>query len=291
MSDWARDWVLAADLGGTKILAACVSRDGRCTEPVQRATPAQDGAAAVIEALASALEEARQQAPGAPCAIGLSLAGVIDRASARVLDATDALPGWRGSDLRAHLQPRFHRPVFALNDVHAALRGEAWLGGLRGAERGALITLGTGLGGAFLIDGKLQTGAHQLAGHFGRTKVMHAGKPVPLEDLVSGTALARWHGQATSGHEVLASLDGDPRSRVALRAFTEQLALMLHNLHWSLDPGRVLIGGGLIEARAQWWDGLLQQLGDLPLQVEPAELGARAGLMGAAREAFDGVSR
>ncbi|WP_374662630.1 ROK family protein [Inhella sp.] len=282
--------VLAADLGGTKILAACVHADGRCAEPVRRSTPAAQGAAAVVEALAEALQAARQAAPGEDLrAIGLSLAGVIDRHSARVLDATDALPGWKGTDLRAALQDRLGLPVFALNDVHAALRGEAWRGGLQGAERGALITLGTGLGGAWLAEGQLQTGAHQLAGHFGRTQVLHEGRRVPLEELVSGSALARWHGAAPDGHAVLATLDSDPRSRDALRRWTEQLALLLHNLHWSLDPGRVLIGGGLIEARALWWDGLLHELRGLPLQVEPAQLGALAGLYGAAREALDGV--
>lgn len=280
--------VLAADLGGTKILAACVDAQGRCTTPVRRATPAREGAAAVIAALSEALHAARGDE--APSAIGLSLAGVIDRNTARVLDATDALPGWKGSDLRAALAS-FGLPVFALNDVHAALRGEAWLGALQGAERGALITLGTGLGGALLMNGELQTGAHQLAGHFGRTEVWWEGRRVPLEQLVSGSALARWHGAAADGHAVLATLDSDPRSREALARWTEQLALLLHNLHWSLDPGRVLIGGGLIEARALWWPGLLAQLGSLPLQVEPARLGERAGLLGAAREALDGGAR
>jgi glucokinase len=282
-------WTLAADLGGTKILAACVAADGRHTAPVQVPTPAREGAAAVIAALAGALQQARTQCPEPPRAIGLSLAGVIDRASARVLDATDALPGWRGSDLRAALSD-FSLPVHALNDVHAALRGEAWLGGLQGARRGALLTLGTGLGGAFMVDGRLETGAHQLAGHWGRTEVVHEGARVPLEQLVSGSALARWHGSAANGHEVLATLHSDPRSALALARWTEQLALLLHNLHWSLDPGLVLLGGGLIDARALWWEGLLRQLGRLPLQVRPALLGSRAGLMGAAREALDGVT-
>jgi len=280
-------WVLAADLGGTKTVAALVDASGQLRRLHEAPTPAADGAAAVLATLRALLNDARGDAK--PLAIGLSLAGVIDPASARVIDATDALPGWKSSDLRQELAG-FALPVAARNDVHAALLGEAWLGGLRGRRDGALLTLGTGLGGAFLVDGRLHEGSGHLAGHVGRTEIVHEGVRMPLESILSGSGLARLHGSAANGREVIARLlAGEPRADAALQAWTEQLALLLHNLHWLLDPGCVLIGGGLIDARAHWWPRLQPLLAGLPLDVRPAELGARAGLLGAARLAWNAL--
>lgn len=282
-----RDLVLAADLGGTKTLVALLDSQGQAHRVHEAPTPAADGAEAVLANLRELLAQARGDAQ--PLAIGLSLAGVIDPAQARVLDATAALPGWKGTELRRALAGE-NLPVLARNDVHAALLGEAWLGGLRGHRDGALITLGTGLGGAFLVDGRLHEGSRHLAGHVGRSEVLHEGRRVPLEALLSGTGLARLHGSAANGREVMARLlQGEAQADAALQAWVEQLALLLHNLYWLLDPARVLIGGGLIEARAHWWPRLQPLIAELPLDVRPTELGARAGLIGAARLAWDAV--
>lgn len=285
--------VLAADVGGTKMLAALVDCEGRCARLFEAPTPARDGGAAVIEALKSLLLQA--QAGMAPAALGLSVAGVIDPATARVMDATEAMPGWKGTDLRHALASSFSVPVLALNDVHAALLGEAWRGGLRGAQRGVMLTLGTGLGGAFLAEGRLQSGAHHLAGHWGRTEVLHAGRRVALETLLSGSGLAFLHrelgGQSQNARQVLDLLDQDASAQQALRLWVEQLALLAHNLHWSLDPGVLLLGGGMIDARAQWWPQLAEALQALPLKVLPAELGSRAGLIGAAKHAFNALEQ
>jgi glucokinase len=220
----------------------------------------------------------------------LSAAGVIDPATAQVRDATDAMPGWKGTNLRAALAPEWGVPVQALNDVHAALVGEAWLGALKDQERGAMLTLGTGLGGAWMVQGQLQTGASGVAGHFGRTRVQHQDRWVPVEILVSGQGLAYWHrvhgGTARNGREVLAADPSQPAVVAALRDWTQHLAAVLHNMHWTMDPGLVVLGGGVIESRQRWWPLLADALGELPLSVQPAQLGARAGLMGAAHWAW-----
>jgi glucokinase len=280
--------VLAADVGGTKMFAALVDHTGRCAHVLEAATPAQEGAAAVLSTLTALLRKAAGSLQ--PAAVGLSLAGVIDPATVRVLDATDALPGWKGTDLRTALEAAFGVPVHGLNDVHAALLGEAWLGAFRQHERGVMLTLGTGLGGAWLAEGRLQTGAHHVAGHWGRTSVQHQGAWVTLETLLSGTGLAylyrEFGGQASNAREVLAELGRDPLALRALDAWVEQLAVLAQNLHWSLDPGVLVLGGGLIEARDLWWPRLMRRLEGLPLRLLPAELGVRAGLLGAARHAL-----
>lgn len=287
----SRDVVLAADLGGTKILAALVSEGGATLRRFEAPTPARAGAQAVVQALRGLLRQLLDEAgdDARPRAIGLSLAGVIDPDTATVLDATDALPGWKGTDLRAELAG-FGLPVVARNDVHAALLGEAWQGALRGCRHGALLTLGTGLGAAFLVDGRLHGGHGQLAGHLGRTHWLHHGRRVPLESLLSGTGLAHLHGSAADGREVIARLGTDATADTALKTWVNLLGLQLHNLHWLLDPGRVLLGGGMIDAREQWWPLLVPLLADLPLDVRPAELGSRAGLLGAAHMAWEAIS-
>ncbi len=281
--------VLAADVGGSKMLAARVDATGRVTALCRAPTPAAAGGPAVVAQLHALLQQACGEA--APLAIGLSLAGVIDAERVCVRDATAVMPGWKGQDLRAALGS-FGVPVAARNDVHAALLGEAWLGGLRGRRDGALVTLGTGVGGAFLADGRLHAGSGGLAGHVGRTEVMDGdGRRTPLDALLSGPGLVRLHGGVADGPAFFARLvAGDAQAARALDAWLDQLALLLHNLHWLLDPGRVLVGGGLIETREHWWPQLQQRLAALPLEVLPAELGPQAGVLGAARIAWDTVA-
>lgn len=279
--------VLAADIGGTKILAARVSATGELLQTLEAPTNAQQGGQQLLQTLQQLL----QQLHTPDCrAIGLSMAGVIDPHTADILDATPAIPGWKGCQPAAQLAA-FQLPIRARNDVHAALLGEQWLGGLRGARQGLMLTLGTGLGGAWLAEGRLQTGANQLAGHVGRQRLQHAGRGWSVDELVSGQGLAQLHrlagGRTRNGREVLAALQaGDAAAQQALHSWVQLLAQLLHNLHWVLDPGRVLLGGGLIDARALWWPLLQAELGSLPLRVEPAQLGSRAGLLGAARLAW-----
>ncbi len=218
----------------------------------------------------------------APSAVGLSVGGAMG--SANSVDG----------DLPLALGPSFAVPVLALGDAHAALMGEAWRGGLRGATRAAMLSLGSRLGGAFMTEGRLEAGAHQLAGHWGRTRVLHAGRFVALDDLVSATGLARLHrdlgGAAQSAREVLAGLRQGAHAREALQQWLEQLALLVHNLHWSLDPGLLLLGGEMLETREHWWPQLESLLVDLPLVVRPAELGAQSGLIGAAKHALNALA-
>jgi glucokinase len=281
--------LLAAEVGANKMAAALVDHEGRCARVLEAPTPLHEGSVVVMNALMSLLLQA--QGGMEPAAVGLSLPGVIDPDSATVLEATDALPGWRGCDVRAALASSFAVPVHALNTTYCALLGEAWNGALKGAQRGALLCLGDGVEGAFLANGQLQGGAHHSAGQWGRAEVMHGGRRLALESLLSNRGLAWLHrelgGSSLRASDVFALQELDASAREALRQWVEQLSLFVRNLHWSLDPGVLLIGGEQLEARAVWWPQLLQALDDVPLQVLPLQLGERAGLIGAARHALN----
>lgn len=290
----------ALDVGGTKIAAALVAENGDIVASTRRATEAPRGGAFVMEAMASAIDELSSHAAGLDViGIGISAAGVIDPHSAVVLDATDAMPGWKGQNLGHYFSTRYHLPIAAANDVHCALLGELWrnpaLAGMGGSV--AMLAIGTGLGGALASGGRLQAGHHGLAGHFGRTLVWDAlaGQLVTLDQLVSGTGLGRLYKLlapsvlAADGAAVMAlAASGDSTAKRALDAWLDHLALLLHNLYWSLDPELLLIGGGVIDARATWWDPLIARLTahGAPLRVAPAALGSNAGVIGAARLAW-----
>jgi glucokinase len=271
--------VLALDVGGTKILAGAFADDGRLLVESQRPSRGSHGAEAVLAAMAAALADLGPVA--GVSALGIACAGVIDPATARVVSATDAIPRWAGTDLGAHFGPT---PVRALNDVQAALLGE--LAGQPAPGCTVMLTLGTGLGGAIAFDGRLHTGAHHLAGHFGRAPL----RGEPVEGLLSGTGLARLYerlgGSAPDGaRSVFAASDAG--ADTALSLWLDALAEQLTQLHWTLDPARVLIGGGLLAVSERWWPGLMRRL-QVPLTVQPARLGTRAGLVGAAHWAREG---
>ncbi len=290
----------ALDVGGTKIAAALVTEDGAILASARRPTEAARGGIHVMEAMAAAIDELSAQAAGLDMAgIGISAAGVIDPHNAVVLDATDAMPGWKGQNLGQYFGTRYQLPVSAANDVHCALLGELWrnpaLAGMDGCV--VMLAIGTGLGGAMASGGRLQAGHHGLAGHFGRTLVWDAlaSELVTLDQLVSGTGLARLYNMlepsvlAADGAAVMAlASSGDATAQRALDVWLDHLALLLHNLYWSLDPELLLVGGGVIDARATWWDPLIAQLTarGAPLPIAPAALGINAGVIGAARLAW-----
>ncbi|PWF42715.1 ROK family protein [Massilia glaciei] len=286
---------LALDVGGTKIAAALIDDAGTVLASTRRPTPAIEGGAAVLAQMAACLDElAATAAQHRLLGIGISAAGVIDPERAIVLDSTDAIRGWKGQDFAAYFGARYALPVRADNDVHCALLGELWrnpaLAGVNGTV--AMLTLGTGLGGALAHKGRLLQGRHNLAGHFGRTLVWtpEAGF-LPVETMVSGSGLLylyrRRHGEeAYDGATVMALAHaGDAVAVAALDAWIGHLAVQLHNLHWSIDPDVVLLGGGVVDSRALWWDALQQRIAalDAPITIAPATLGNRAGLVGAAK--------
>ncbi len=287
---------LALDVGGTKILAAVIDAGGTVVAQTERATEAVRGRTAVLANMALALAPLQLAYPEV-LGLGISAAGVVDRVQGRVIDATEAMPGWAGTDLRGHFEALLGLPVQALNDVHAALGGELAWGGLANAAptTAVMLTLGTGLGGAVAVKGKVLAGRHGLAGHFGRSKLLHGGQWRAVESLVSGTGLANLYrelgGELAAGAGALAVLaePDRPLAQAALSLWVEHLAAQLHNLYWTLDPDVVLLGGGMLGAKDLWWPQLMAALAPVPLRVIPAALGNTAGVFGAAKALFEGL--
>jgi glucokinase len=302
--------VVGIDLGGTKTAAGVVDAAGRVLMRLEAPTPALLGPWAVLEgalALARALITAH---PGVR-AIGIGAAGVIDQRSLRVVSATGSLPGWAGTDLGEAFGSSFGLPVSALNDVHAHAAGEVWFGAGATLPQNAttlMVAAGTGIGGALVVGGAVQPGAHFMAGHLGHVPASEAaglpctcGRAGHLEVVAAGPAiLAAYLRETTDAaaptdtRAVVALAEaGDPVASVVVHTAAHALGRAIGGLLNTIDPDLVVISGGLAAAGPFWWSALrkgiaLESMDSVAdTRVLAAALGADAAIIGAARTALD----
>ncbi len=299
---------VAVDVGGTKTIAALVSPDGVMTGQVAGDTPARQGPDAVLDTIAELVSQVGGDDFTQLAGIGIGTAGGVDASNGTIISSTDTFTDWVGTDLRSGLATRLGldpRRISVLNDVDAHACGEAWRGAARGVSSAIMVAVGTGVGGAVIIDNQVWTGAHHLAGEIGHLPTPGAeglrcpcGRDGHLEALASGTAIARrYHevtGRALDTREIVAraSAGEEEASRVVAEA-ARGLGLALAGLIATLDPAAIIVGGGVAEAGPVWWDPLVESCraslvtahADLP--ILPAALGPRAALIGAAWMVFN----
>ncbi len=266
---------LAIDIGGTKIATGLVTPKGHVLKAARVPTPLTGGSFILDAALGLAREMLAEQVV---TAIGIGTGGQVDAARGVVVSTTDLLPGWAGTDVAEEFREAFGLPCFVDNDVNALAVGEARLGAGRGKSSVLFLALGTGVGGAWVRDGKVHHGATWTGGEFGHL-YLTASADAPrqtLEDWASGPGLARTYleltGDAATGEEIARAAALNPQSEAA-RAITrtgEALGFGLASLANALDPELIVVGGGLAS------------LGDLLLGPARAVL-ARYGLPGPAR--------
>ncbi len=294
---------LGLDVGNTRLSAALVSREGRVLALRQDdAPPDADGAIATLVRLA---EEVHATAAERPEAAGIGFGGPVDTRSGLVRRSFLST-GWDGLPLGRLLAERLGLPTWLANDADAAGLGEARFGAGRGARSMLYVNVGTGIGGAVLLEGRLHLGETSSAGEIGHMvldrsgPVCECGRRGCLQALASGTAIARMGrevaGREVTGHEVgEAAQAGDAAARAVLDEAAGWLGLGLANAAQLLDPERIIIGGGVAElgeilfspVRAAYRANTLGPAADTP--VVPAELGYDAGVIGAATLAMEGV--
>lgn len=260
--------VVGADLGGTSIKAGIVDPEGKVTHSVQAPTEAGRGRERIAANLASAIERVLEQAAAdgiKPCGLGIASAGAIDVEDGSVFAATENLPGWAGFDLRGFVEKRFQLPAVVLNDAHAAVLAELHYGLGRGLSDFIAITVGTGIGGGVVSNGRLMRGHLGFAGSVGHQTIRfdgrrcNCGRRGCLEAYVSTTALIEEYKQA--GGACAAALAesalafeigrqaraGEAAALAVYAAMAGYLAEGIANLFNLFDPQAVLISGGLVE--------------------------------------------
>jgi len=290
--------VIGVDVGGTKILAGLVDRAGGIQSRHEVETPKaseEDVVAALDDAVEVLLEEK-------VAAIGYGIPSNLDRRTRVALQATN-LP-LTELDLVAHARERFGLPVGIENDANAAALAEWKLGAGRGVSNLLMLTLGTGVGGGLVLDGQLYRGWAEL----GHVVVQADGPPCQgnchghghLEVMASGTAADRaarelYGADATGNLLIERARGGDEEARERLAAIGDLLGGAIGSFANVFDPELVILGGGFGRAsgelvlgsalRAARREALMPA--DETLRIVPAELGADAGLVGAALVAFD----
>jgi glucokinase len=288
---------IGVDVGGTKIAAAVVDADGRVLARVDRLTPGRTTRPGVVEdtivEVITALRATHEVE-----AVGVGAAGFVDAAGRRVMFAPHL--SWREEPLADRLAARLDVPVLLDNDANAALWAEHRHGSARSARDAVLVALGTGIGGAILVDGRLHRGHGGMAGEFGHMQVVPDGRPCECgrtgcwEQYCSGKALARFAadaGQRIAGTELTAAARaGDAVARGAFAEVGRWLGVGVANVVAALDPALVIIGGGvsaagdllLDPARAALRSALVGADHRVVPALVPAELGPDAGMLGAA---------
>src|ERR1051325_229823 len=163
------------DLGGTNLSAALAEADGKPVAELKQPTHSYEGPSAVLERIASMIDQLAQRTGKRPAALGMGIPGLVDVAEG----VTKFLPNfptqWPDVSIRATLEPRIGCPIYILNDARTATLGEMTFGSGRTARTMAFFGLGTGVGGGVVIDGQLRLGPLGAAGELGHQIILPDG--------------------------------------------------------------------------------------------------------------------
>jgi glucokinase len=288
--------LIGVDLGGSAIKLGRFSEAGVLLAELHVPTPQP----AVPGAVTTAIVEAVQQLDPEHLAdrVGVGHPGPSDRAC-RVARIAINLPGWVDVPLADWLEPLLERRVTLANDANCALIGESWMGAAREARDVVLLTLGTGVGGAVLLDGQLFTGHGGAAAEPGLIGIDPDGPPCnsgnrgSLESFCSRRGFDRL--SSLEPAELCRRADGGDAEALAVwQAYGRLLGLGVSSLLYVFTPERVLIGGGLSAASAHFlpavWAEVEQRVQPASregLSIQRCSLGNGAGRLGAARLALD----
>ncbi len=287
--------IFGLDIGGTHVKALALTVDGGVL--VEETRPTDDRGDTAwrdqVEQVVAALRERFPQV----AAVGVCAPGMATRDESAIARMPGRLHGLENLVWAKVLK----LPAVVLNDAHAALLGERWLGAARGIDNALMLTLGTGVGGAALVDGKLLRGHLGRAGHLGHISLNPdgaadiVGTPGSLEDAIGDcTVKQRSDGRfATTRELVVAATAGDAFAAEVWQRSIRALAAGITSLINAFDPHTIVIGGGIATAGSALFGPLRDALapmewsaGPTRVALVPAQLGARAGAFGAAYRAL-----
>jgi glucokinase len=315
------------DIGGSKILTALFSHAGKMLASVVRPTLADEGVPAVTERLCQDMEkflEENNTGPSRLAGIGIACAGGIDTGRGVVVTPSPNMPGWADVPLADIVRKKFGIDVFIVNDASAAALGEHCCGVGKGVKNLVLFTLGTGIGGGIIMDGKLYLGAVGGAGELGHMTVdvngprCGCGNTGCLEMLASGRAVERDAvsrlrlGAKSSLSEMVngdiekitaaqvgeAARSGDPLACDILSRAAYYLGIGMVNSVNIFNPEMVIIGGGMaglgdmiIEPGRRMVAERAFSVSSRAVRIVTAFLGNEAGVYGAAAFVLERVKR
>ncbi len=318
--------VLAVDIGGTKIMTAIISAEGKMLASDVCPTLAAGGVSAVIERLFSAIDSFLNRnslQPSQLSSISIACAGGIDTGRGMVVTPSPNMPGWTDIPLVEKTQEKFKVDAFLLNDASAAAIGEHRYGAGRGVNNLVLFTLGTGIGGGVIADGELYLGAAGAAAEIGHMTIDAGGPECGcgntgcLEVLASGTAMTKdavsrvKKGEETSLLDMVngdvnkitaetvatAARNGDALAVAVLKRAGYYLGIGMVNVVNIFNPEMIVLGGGMAELGNLFIGQGRRMVAERAFPVSAgtvkivtAQLGNEAGVYGAAAYALGQVT-
>lgn len=307
---------MGVDIGGTKILGAIVDRDGKVLD--EHRIPSEPEWPEMRAAILDVVAELRRRDPGVS-ALGVGAAGMVDLEG--TIHYAPNVPGFRLLPVQQELGARTGLPTVVDNDANTAAYAEQRLGAARGMTDAMVITLGTGVGGGVIVGGQVLRGAHGFAAEIGHFQVdphgplCACGEAGHWEAMASGNALGRMAREAAAqggapsvlalaGGEVdairglhvsQAGVAGEPDALAIIDRYSFNVAIGLVGLANIFDPGVIAIAGGLVNDGDLYLVPVRRHFGGhiegsrfrTTPEIVPAELGERAGVIGAAVLALD----
>jgi glucokinase len=276
------DFSIGVDLGGTNLRIAAITTDGQMLEKITLGVKVALGRDYVIGEMCDAILRLtdKYRAGGKFIGAGIGVPGIIDKETGMMRKSAN-LPGWSEYPVRDEIERRLGARVFLDNDAKVAALGELWLGAGRGVDNLAMITLGTGIGGAIILNGKIFYGMNGMAGEFGHVTIEPNGVPCGCgnhgcaERYASATALVRMAREAIESGKApalakLASSDAEFSAQsiynLAIQGredaqrifdrFGEVLGILLADLVNVLNLNMFVIGGGVVSA----WDAFAPRM-------------------------------
>lgn len=277
------------DIGGTSIKSG-VWDGGQLTEEKETETRAMEGGEAVVS---RAIEILRGY--GSFDAVGISTAGQVDVTDGSIYYANQNIPGYTGMPLQRRIEETFGVPAAVENDVNAAALGEYYFGAARGYQDFLCLTYGTGVGGAIVLNGNIHHGNNWSGGSFG-AMLIHPEQRRPDKELsgcyelcASTTALVRAacrvSPKLTDGRRIFEAFER-PEVKKVVDDWIDEIVYGLMTLTAVFDPPLIVLGGGILaqpyvlqEVQKRTMESLEPNLRGV--QIKKAELGNRAGMMGA----------
>jgi len=277
---------IGVDLGGTNLRIAAVEEQGSLLEKITLGTRVTLGRDRVINDMCDAVQHlaAKYQDSATLEGIGIGVPGIIDMRTGMIRESPN-LPGWADSPVRSEIEKRLGTRVVLDNDANVAAFGEKWLGAARNFEDMAMLTMGTGVGGGIVLDGRIWHGMVGMAGEFGHITVEPEGQLCGcgnrgcLEQYASATAVVRMAREAIAIGDALElaaaagnnsefsakavynlAIQGDEAARRIFRRVGRALGIVLAALVNSLNLPIYVIGGGVSSAWEAFSPSIFEEL-------------------------------
>ncbi|MCR4907329.1 MAG: ROK family protein [Lachnospiraceae bacterium] len=275
---------IAIDIGGTNIKYGVVSQNGEVLSNLEKETSAFAKGEELLKFLADIVALLRNDETAG---IGVATLGAVDEESGCVIGMCDNYPVIKGLPLAGYLKEKTGLPVSVMNDVNTTALGEAGFGAGRGLSTFFCMTLGTGIGGAYVHNGEVISGIHGIAGEIG---YLWSGQGERYENLASAKRFSE-ECRRLGNHEekaLLPALNGDPVYAELLERWIRDVALGIADVIYILDPGTFIIGGAVSETGKPFTDRIEKSLEEIlypdfrgKTRILPAENGNVSNMLGA----------